>query len=48
MRWATSSYSPEFVVKVDDDTFLRVDLLFTELQGRPRERLFYGHNLGYE
>ena len=42
MKWVTENIVFDYLLKVDDDTFVRVNALLNELQMKPTERLYWG------
>ena len=42
LTWVDHNVDYSFVLKVDDDSFVRLDALINELQQKSRERLFWG------
>ena len=43
LKWAVENYEFMFLMKVDDDTWVRLDVMYDEMMGmRPRERLYWG------
>eukprot|EP01112_Ceratiomyxa_fruticulosa_P007164 TRINITY_DN1849_c0_g1_i1.p1 TRINITY_DN1849_c0_g1~~TRINITY_DN1849_c0_g1_i1.p1 ORF type:complete len:499 (-),score=98.80 TRINITY_DN1849_c0_g1_i1:40-1536(-) len=46
MRWAVDNYDLTCVLKLDDDTFLRLDKLAQFIQKIPSEKYFVGHSFG--
>jgi hypothetical protein len=46
MKWATQSMKADYVMKIDDDSFLRLDRLILDLQRRPATRVYFGKSHG--
>ncbi|KAK7485792.1 hypothetical protein BaRGS_00022973 [Batillaria attramentaria] len=42
LQWADQTVDYKYLLKVDDDSFVRLDELLKELKQKPRERLYWG------
>eukprot|EP01116_Phalansterium_solitarium_P017763 TRINITY_DN4455_c0_g1_i1.p1 TRINITY_DN4455_c0_g1~~TRINITY_DN4455_c0_g1_i1.p1 ORF type:complete len:346 (-),score=54.09 TRINITY_DN4455_c0_g1_i1:137-1174(-) len=42
-RWAVDNYNFTYLLKIDDDTFLRLDRYVVKLQAKPTQRFYYGN-----
>eukprot|EP01112_Ceratiomyxa_fruticulosa_P010824 TRINITY_DN2876_c0_g1_i2.p1 TRINITY_DN2876_c0_g1~~TRINITY_DN2876_c0_g1_i2.p1 ORF type:complete len:705 (+),score=131.08 TRINITY_DN2876_c0_g1_i2:280-2394(+) len=46
MTYATQNYQTDYVMKIDDDSFLRLDFLMDHLEDAPRTRYYWGKSHG--
>jgi len=46
MQWATEAIVADYVMKIDDDSFLRLDRLMLDLEKRPKKKLYFGKSHG--
>ena len=42
MKWINENIEFDYVLKADDDTFVRVDIMVNKLRSKPKERLYWG------
>lgn len=46
MRWASTNYEFQYMLKTDDDSFVRIDKLLEKLSQKPKEKYYSGYNIG--
>jgi len=46
MTYATEHFNSDYVMKMDDDSFLNLPKLLADLEHRPREKLYLGMDIG--
>eukprot|EP01112_Ceratiomyxa_fruticulosa_P005289 TRINITY_DN158_c0_g1_i6.p1 TRINITY_DN158_c0_g1~~TRINITY_DN158_c0_g1_i6.p1 ORF type:complete len:665 (+),score=116.27 TRINITY_DN158_c0_g1_i6:195-2189(+) len=46
MRWAVESYDFDYILKIDDDSFIRLDKLMQILECSPKSRFYHGMSHG--